>query len=177
MKSVNALQLQTERRKVVNKEGVVPLFIRMSGLGVRAWLVIVKNLAVDVQLRTAFIQWCTWSNFPTKHNVFHWHSREFANNSTKTWINSIYADITQSNINSNPENDSPSDGYYWGRIMPQVRYRNTRERLYWGVLKPLGSWPLRCSAICLTPMFHDCKRSTAHSIWEARLRLCFGHDG
>lgn len=47
--------LPTASREVVNAEAIMPLFVRIGVLCMRAWLKIVRNLATYILLGTSYI--------------------------------------------------------------------------------------------------------------------------
>lgn len=55
IKPIELVQQRKANRKVVNIEGIVALFIGMGNLHVRPWVGRVGNVAVDIVLRTSFI--------------------------------------------------------------------------------------------------------------------------
>lgn len=52
---INELQLRTVDCKVMNVEGIVPMFIRIGDLRVLARFVIFENLALDVLIGTSIV--------------------------------------------------------------------------------------------------------------------------
>lgn len=109
VKPIQSPQLRTVNRKVDSTEGIVPLFISIGDLLVRAWFRIVGNPTVDVLLEKSFINRCIRSIFPIKRNVDPWHSRPVANISTKSANILIWADNTVFKGHSHSEDDASSD--------------------------------------------------------------------
>lgn len=69
MKSIKLPQLQTGTHEVVTIENCMPLFICEPDLRVQAWFEIVKSLAVDVLLGSAFVYRYIIEIFPTEHKI------------------------------------------------------------------------------------------------------------
>lgn len=61
--------------KVLNIEGIVPLFIRIRNLHIRPWSVIVESLATEQLLGTSFIDGCISLILPSAQEVVPWHLR------------------------------------------------------------------------------------------------------
>lgn len=58
IKSIKLPQFRTSTSKIVNVEGIGPLFIILGDLRVPTWSDLVQNLAVEVLLRTFFFVVC-----------------------------------------------------------------------------------------------------------------------
>lgn len=59
-KSMKSLRLEIKTREVVGIESIVPFFIQMCDLRLRAWFGIVENLALDELIGTLFMSLCIW---------------------------------------------------------------------------------------------------------------------
>lgn len=90
----------------MNIEITVQLFIRMGYLHIRTWYGIVENLAVDILLRTLFINRCIRRIFPTERQIVPCHSKPVVIISTNTVINSINDDNTELTMNTHSQDDA-----------------------------------------------------------------------
>lgn len=59
----------TATKQAVIIDAIIPMFVRISDLCVRAWLEIVESVAFDVLLGTSFIDRCIWGVFPSECNI------------------------------------------------------------------------------------------------------------
>lgn len=105
-------QLRTATREHVNVEGVIPMFVRIGDLRVRAWFGVVENLAVDILVGTSFIDRCIRGIFPTERKIVPWHSRPVSILTSSSNISSKFPrvefldhDGTQSEVKEDDEEE------------------------------------------------------------------------
>lgn len=66
---VNSLSLRTTKNPAVQTDNIIPMFVRIGDLPVRAWFGVIENLAVDVLLGTSFIECCIQGIFTSECKV------------------------------------------------------------------------------------------------------------
>lgn len=87
------------------------------GLPVRAWLETIENPAVDVLLRTLFIDRCIPEILPTERKSVPWYLKPVEAISTSTLMS---ADHTVFTVNTPWQDDASSEEVNWGRVVHQV---------------------------------------------------------
>lgn len=96
---------------IVNGKIIVPLFIRINDVCLRPCFTIVKNFAVDVFLRTPFMDRRIRRIIRTEQKTILWNLKSVVIASMKTVINFIKADETVYNMNTDLQDDTPSDEF------------------------------------------------------------------
>lgn len=97
--------------KIVNIEGVGPIFIRIGDFRACGWFEIVENLARDFSLGELFIDRCIHEMLQTERKIVPWHSKPLAILSRKTPICSTNPYNRVFKVNENSQDDDSSDEF------------------------------------------------------------------
>lgn len=92
--------LRTSTKQPVHIDKITPMLVSIADLRVSVWLVVVKNLGVDLLSGTFLINCCIWPTFPSKRKLIPWLSRLVPILSSSPTVRSLFSDVSVSTVPS-----------------------------------------------------------------------------
>lgn len=120
MKTIKSPPVRATNLEVLSVEGIVPAFLRMGDLRVCPLFRVLDNLAIEVLLRSLFIDRCIRGVFPSDRKIVPWHSPPIAILLAQTQFNAITADTKEVDLQTTYHISNTKKEHYMCCLVRQV---------------------------------------------------------